>query len=213
MSAWYLEDVVGRARDHPDQFFIPSEQERRACAVGDLVCLHFVLRNPTAEGPRAERMWVEVAERLGEDASVSYRGVLTNQPVDIGDLTIGTVIEFLPVHVAQTIVPNSHPDWLEGGEKAALVSERVLEKGSKARFAYREAPDHDEDSGWRLFRGDETQEYMDEAANICRCNVRWLVDRDPTLGPVFRNEVGSAFERENEDDDWTRVEDWHPPQD
>src|SRR5262245_36112647 len=84
MSGWYLEDVVGRARDHPDQFFIPSEQKRRACAVGDLVCLHFVVRNPTAEGPRAERMWVEVAERLGEDASVSYRGVLTNQPANIG---------------------------------------------------------------------------------------------------------------------------------
>jgi len=213
MSAWYLEDVVGRARDHPDQFFIPSERERRACAVGDLVRLHFVLRNPSAEGPRTERMWVEVVERLGKDASVTYKGVLTNQPANIGGLAIGTVIEFLPIHIAQTIVPKSHPDWLEVGEKAALVSERVLEKGCKARFVYREAPDHDEDSGWRLFRGDETQEYVNEEANIRRCNVGWLVNRDPTLRPVFRNEVGSAFERENEDDNWTRVEGWQPPQD
>jgi hypothetical protein len=213
LITWHLEDVVARARKNPDQFFVPSEDERSACAQGDLVRLHFVLRNPSPEEPRAERMWVEVNERVLEGVSLSYKGVLTNPPRYIKGLAIGDLIAFLPTHIAQTILPKSHPDWLEIGQKYALVSARVLEKGRQARFAYRETPDYAEDSGWRLFRGDEAQEYVDEATNIRRSNVGWLVDRDPTLRQIVRADVDSAFERGHESDDWVRVKEWKAPDD
>jgi hypothetical protein len=41
----------------------------------------------------------------------------------------------------------SDPRWLPIGELSAFVSELVFEPGQRARWAYREAPDDEEDSG------------------------------------------------------------------
>ena len=213
MSTWYLNDVVAAARRKPDTFFIPCEAERRSCREGDLLQLHFVLSDPSENEPRAERMWVEVSERFEQGASIRYRGILTNEPVYIQSLKPGDLIEFQPTHIAQTTVSASHPDYLPIGEMKALVSAFVLEEGRKACWAYREPADRPEDSGWRLFRGDESDEYVDDAANIRICNVYWLANRDPTLQQIFRAEVGSAFERSGESDDWERVADWTPEDD
>lgn len=202
MSKWYLEDVVVAAHARPDTFFIPLDDERSGCAVGVLARLHFVLLAPPADGPRAERMWVEVAERRLNGEGVSYAGFLTNQPVFISDLTLGDPIEFLPIHIAQIFIPKSHPDWLDIGEKHAIVSAQILEPSRKARYAYREAPCSEEDSGWRLFSGCETQDFVDNSANLRLCNVGWLANRDLSLLQVFRAPTGSAFERQNECGDW-----------
>ena len=44
-------------------FFIPSLNERQEQKKGDLVRLHFILNNPSESSPRAEKMWVEIAEK------------------------------------------------------------------------------------------------------------------------------------------------------
>jgi len=208
MPAWYLEDVTLKALDNPDSFFIPSLSERTGSRITGLVRLHFVLRDPGPHDPRAERMWVEITARSEGGASVRYEGQLTNQPTRIPDLNLGDRIEFGPENIAQVILPMSHPDALDIGEKIALVSARVLEAGARARWAYREKPDRENDSGWRLFTGEESQDYVDNAANIRACNVYWLVDRDPTLRQLSRAGIGEAFERRADSDDWVRVEGW-----
>ncbi len=44
--------------------------------------------------------------------------------------------------------------------------------------------------------------------NFSIVNVGWLVDYDPSLAEVLRADVGSAFERQNGDEDWILVNDW-----
>jgi hypothetical protein len=148
---------------------------------------------------------------MGDGASVAYTGWLTNEPGFIRDLAAGDLVEFAPIHVARLLIPASHPDALEIGEKAALVSAWVLEPGAHACFAYREAADREEDSGWRLFRGDEPDEYLADSSNVRICNVTWLVDRDPTLRELFHAPVGEAFERASPSAPWVRVDDWASP--
>ena len=63
MSSWVLEDVEAAREANPDRFFIPSLEERKSKAVGDLVRLHFILTEQVENAPRAERMWVEITER------------------------------------------------------------------------------------------------------------------------------------------------------
>lgn len=171
MSSWYSNDIVAAAQKNPDSFFIPSEQERNSCRDGDLVQLHFVLNDPLEDQPRAERMWVEVTDRLEAGASLRYRGTLANEPAYIQELEAGHIIEFQPIHIAQTILPPGHPDYLPIGEKKALVSALVLEPDRRACWAYREAPDRPEDSGWRVYRGDESDAFVNDAGDIRICNV------------------------------------------
>ena len=205
MSTWLLEDVTARAED--GSFFIPSPVERSQQQVGDMVRLHFLLSAPQDKQPRAERMWVKICERTEVDGYVYYRGVLSNQPAFIQGLNQGDSVAFEPCHVARTLIRPDNPQFLPVGEKNAVVSARALEPGCQVRWAYREEPDNDGDSGWRLFAGDESQEYVEDPANARVCNVYWLVDRDPTLFQLFQAELGAAFER-LPGEPFVRVEDW-----
>jgi hypothetical protein len=46
---------------------------------------------------------------------------------------------------------------------------------------YREAPDNPDDSGWRFFAGDESQEYLDNSRNLEIENVNTIANYDPEI--------------------------------
>ena len=94
--------------------------------------------------------------------------------------------------------------------KLAFVSKRALEDGRCVRFLYCEAADREQDSGWRLMAGDETDEYNDKADNIALMPLRDLIDRDKALEDLFRQPVGSVFERRRCEDPFQPVTDWKP---
>lgn len=67
----------------------------------------------------------------------------------------------------------------------------------KVRFMYREKPDNINDSGWRLFSGDEDQEYVDNPNNIAIYDVNTILAFDRDIEKFLISPVGSAFERED----------------
>jgi hypothetical protein len=97
--------------------------------------------------------------------------------------------------------------------KMAFATRRVFEDGQCVRFLYREAPDREQDSGWRVFAGGETDEYSDDVNNIVLMPLRELVDRDKSLEAIFRRPEGSVFERANCGDEFVPVTDWTPRED
>lgn len=204
---WMLENVEKANQLYPNSFFIPSLKERKGQKKGDLVRLHFIINNPGEEKPRAERMWVEIKDK--KLLSKKYIGILTNQPVFIKTLNQGDMIEFEPRHVARTIIKESNPLWLEIGEQMALVSKKCLEDRNIIRWMYKEIGDREEDSGWRIFAGDEDEEYNNDSRNIAIVNIYFLLDKDPTLLIPFKSKVGSAFERENIKTPWIEIMDWN----
>ncbi|UQZ32205.1 DUF2185 domain-containing protein [Paenibacillus sp. PK3_47] len=203
---WTLEDVEAASRLYPESFFIPSEQERNAQQIGKMVRLHFVISNPAEGEPRAERMWVEIT---GQDPmSRRYTGILTNAPASLKTLHLGDTVEFEPRHIAQTIVREGDPLWLAVGEKMALVSRRCLEPGNAVHWMYREAPDQEQDSGWRLFAGDEDEAYLNDPQNTRVMRIYYIMDMDPSLLEPFKGEAGAAFERASRDGEWVQVRNW-----
>jgi hypothetical protein len=200
---WDLEDVEVTAQESRT-FHIASRDERSSLQVGALVRLHFVLRAPQPGEPRAERMWVEI-DSMGSNL---FRGYLTNQPEFIRDLRIGDLIEFGPQHVAQLVVSRDHSRWYANAEREALVSENVFE--DCCRWLYREPPDREDDSGWRLFSGTETEAQLEDARRIRICNVEWLCEHDPSLRELLRREDCVAFERADRESPWQQVTDWEP---
>lgn len=210
MASWSLLDVEESARQYPRSFFIPEFAERCSQSVGDRVRLHFAVAAEGPDLPSAERMWVDIVQKDGDPPT--YLGELINRPVHISDLHAGDRITFGPQHIAQTIIKESDPRWYEAAELSALVSRKVLEDGQEVRWMYRVTADRDDDSGWRLFCGDETDEYANDVSNVRICSVGWLVDRDPTLLPAIRGDVGSAFERASGSEPWVAVRDWESPE-
>jgi hypothetical protein len=202
---WYLEDVE-EAAQRSETFFIPARVDRCALRVGELVRLHFMLSSPPTDGPRAERMWVEI-ESLDDEGS--YRGYLTNRPTAINDLKPGDLIDFSAEHVARLFIPKDDPRWYANMERSALVSESVFE--DCCRWIFHQSPDRKEDSGWRLFSGTETEEQLEDPRRVRICNVAWLCDFDPSLAELLRTEVDTAFERNSRDDPWNQATEWSPP--
>lgn len=78
---------------------------------------------------------------------------------------------------------------------SCIASDRITVDGSKVGFMYREQPDDDLDSGWRLFAGDESQEYADTADHFAIYDVNTICNYDPDIIPLLDAPYGSAFER------------------
>lgn len=83
-----------------------------------------------------------------------------------------------------------------------------MEDNGIIRWLYREEADREEDSGWRMFSGGENEEYTDNPDNIRIVSVGYLLDKDPTLLEIIKGDIGSAYERHNNETSWEKVHDW-----
>ncbi|GAA2685867.1 DUF2314 domain-containing protein [Nonomuraea recticatena] len=90
IDRWNLGSGVKLNREHPDSFWIPSEEEKQAIAPGIRVKLMFRMKDGWGE-----RMWVEVDEIKKRHVT----GRLINQPIGIPRLTHGDKIRFKREHV------------------------------------------------------------------------------------------------------------------
>ncbi len=99
------------------------------------------------------------------------------------------------------------------GAKLAFVSERVLEDGGCVRFLYREATDREQDSGWRVFAGSESDEELNDPKRIQLVPIWKLIEGDDSLAMIFEAPVGSVFERESCEAAFQVVTDWSPSED
>jgi hypothetical protein len=88
-----------------------------------------------------------------------------------------------------------------------LVSNRVMIDGVPVGYLYREKARLDgNDSGWRIFAGDETQEYVDDPANLALYNAAALLDAAPRLWDILTEDAPIAFEWDEEEESFVIVE-------
>ena len=85
--------------------------------------------------------------------------------------------------------------WFGDLAKMAIVSARVAQDGEPVRWLYREHAEREQDSGWRVFAGDESQEYADDSRNAVLMPLRELLRLDSELESLFDEPHGAAFER------------------
>jgi hypothetical protein len=87
-----------------------------------------------------------------------------------------------------------------------IATKRVAEDENKVCFLYREEPMDPQDSGWRVFAGDESQAYLDNPDNSGIYNPTTILTIDPSLRELLLKPVGSAFEREDPTAEWKAAE-------
>jgi hypothetical protein len=79
--------------------------------------------------------------------------------------------------------------------KRCYLTQRVLRDGAKVGYPDREAPDRDDDSGWRFTAGDESDAYMDDADNAAYVSVGRVLSKDDAFIDLLDAPIGAAFER------------------
>ena len=91
---------------------------------------------------------------------------------------------------------------------ALMVSKKVTEEKLPVLFMYREKPSRPEDSGWRLFSGFESDDFLANPANTGIYNPMTLIEMDQSLRQLLLRERGIVFERKDSKSDWYEVDDY-----
>ncbi|MCI8328093.1 MAG: DUF2185 domain-containing protein [Oscillibacter sp.] len=83
------------------------------------------------------------------------------------------------------------------GPSSCFITDAVSVEGKKIGWCYREKPETDfpEDSGWRFFSGDETDEYINDPKNSSLAELNSACCFDPDILPLLTSPYGSAFAR------------------
>lgn len=86
--------------------------------------------------------------------------------------------------------------WSGELSKLALVSTRITREGAPIGWLYREPPDREGDSGWRLLAGDESDEYADDPDHIVVLPLREVLERHPDIERLLSTAPPAAFTRD-----------------
>jgi len=81
---------------------------------------------------------------------------------------------------------------------ALMVSKMVVEKNIKPNFMYRKKRSSSNDSGWRIFKGLESQDYIDNPDNSTIYNPSTILKIDLSIAPILLKGIGAVYEK-NED--------------
>ncbi len=94
----------------------------------------------------------------------------------------------------------------------ALVSRLCFDEKLPIRFMYKTVPEHLNDTGWRMFTGYETEEYLqDEVTNLIPVDVEKMCQIDPSLTDLVTYNAGTVWERAPDAGGWQRVYDFKIP--
>jgi hypothetical protein len=84
------------------------------------------------------------------------------------------------------------------GYGSCIATDHITVDGKRVGYMYREAPSNKDDSGWHFFSGDESQDYVDNPANLAIYNVNTIANYDPDIAPFLDKPVGTAWARDEE---------------
>lgn len=87
-----------------------------------------------------------------------------------------------------------------------IVSNMIAEGNKKVSWLYREAPTDSDDSGWRIFSGEEDDEYASNAKNFKIFSIESVLKFDSSIQNVLLSgKEGESYER-CKDDTFIRIE-------
>jgi hypothetical protein len=203
MPSWRLENADDIAAANKYTFFKSPPEAIALVRPGDTVKLIFVFDSADPEAPHAERMWVLVDK---VEADGRFLGRLDNAPAWIKDLQYGDEVAFDACHIINS-PHDSDDNIVERYIKRCFVTQRILRDGAKVGYLYREEPDNDKDSGWRLTANDESDEYMDDADNIAFVSLGRVLSNDDSFIDLLDAPVGAAFARDMRTGAFVQLED------
>lgn len=87
-----------------------------------------------------------------------------------------------------------------------LATDRITVDGLPVGYMHREEPLNDEDSGWRLFAGDESELYLKLPQNYGFHPLNTLANYDPAIVPYLECPAPCAFARIDQTDEFEEID-------
>ncbi|NCU66893.1 DUF2185 domain-containing protein [Acidovorax sp. 210-6] len=193
MPTWTLDNADALAAQYRYTFYQPSPAVIARLAPGDVVKLIFRFESSDPDAPGAERMWVIVDEVLPQGR---FKGRLDNQPRHITDLQLGDPVAFEACHIVNTQLDDGEDNLADRYALRCFVTRRVLDDGAPVGYLYREDPDGEDDSGWRITANDEDQAYMDDADNLAYVSLGVVLNLDDSFVDLLHEAPGAAYARD-----------------
>lgn len=191
--SWRLADTQVLADQYPYTFYKPSPEAIARLRVGDLVKLMFEFDSDDPQAPGAERMWVLITD-IHDDQRFS--GSLENIPLYIKDLRAHDPVRFEARHIMGVQIPDPVPSLADKYLPRCFVTGKVLRDGEPAGLLYRETPEYDDDSGWRILAGNEDPAYLDDPDNAAYVSLGAVLTEDDSFIGLLDREVGARFVRD-----------------
>jgi hypothetical protein len=89
---------------------------------------------------------------------------------------------------------------------AIIISDKILKDNGSPNWMYRTQPIEDGDSGWRVFSGDEDDEYLDNPRNFKTISAEQLLHIDGDIVVNLYAPIGWSFERNGVTGSWIPVD-------
>ncbi len=83
----------------------------------------------------------------------------------------------------------------DGG--ACIATDEITVEGKPVGYMVRETPINDIDTGWRFFSGDESEDYMNDPANLEFYNLNTIANYDPSIVPYLDKPQGTELAKGN----------------
>lgn len=94
-------------------------------------------------------------------------------------------------------------DWTE--PDGCIVSNKILFDGEKVGYMFRDEPESEVDSGWRIYSGTESEEYLEDyKKNVTYTNLNTVCNYDKSIIPIIKSSYRTAFRR-NENNEFMEV--------
>lgn len=98
--------------------------------------------------------------------------------------------EFLKIEVKPLI------NWNEPNGEGCIASDMITKEGWKVGYMFRDEPlENQPDSGWHFFKGDESDEYSNDANNFHVFALNTICNYDPEIIPYLTSPVGTHLIR------------------
>lgn len=122
-------------------------------------------------------------------------------------------VEFGPLSVQTasrcSLLMNPFAQALSAALGRCIASKEISEHGRRIGFLYRETPVFEQDSGWRFFAGDESDEYAADPDNFAVCSMADISERHPDIQPLLQEAEG-AWEWSEAENGFVPAPDWQP---
>tara|TARA_A100001391_G_scaffold197792_3_gene178486 strand:+ start:30224 stop:30841 length:618 start_codon:yes stop_codon:yes gene_type:complete len=190
-TSWRLDDAQAVADENPYTFHKPSATAVSALTPGERAELIFLFDSDDPEAPTGERMWVEILS-IGDGV---FEGRLANEPLYIQGLAPGDTVRFETRHIIDVSVDDPEPSMARKYARYCLVSRDAYDDGGNVGFMYREQPVDDQDSGWCFMSGEESDDYLDDPANVLNLPLGAVLAKDDSFAALLSWPPEVAFER------------------
>ncbi len=91
---------------------------------------------------------------------------------------------------------------------AIFISNKILKDKETPTWMYREEPSNEGDSGWRVFSGNEDDEYLNNPSNFKLISADQLIKIDDEIKVNLLAPYGFSFEKNTKTNKWVIVDEF-----